>query len=261
MLFHQSGEIRYISFDILLREGVTNAIFTRQGGVSRSPWHSLNLNWFNGDHPDHVVENHRRAFQAVGRDLSSLCDACQVHGTDVYIFEHPPREHHPHQKPKADALLTNNPRVTLLMRYADCVPVLLFDPRYRIAGIIHSGWRGTVKRVAAAAVAKMTSQYGSNPAEILAGIGPSICVDHYEVGGEVVTEAVATFGDARSCLVRKNGSVNFDLWTANRQVLEDAGVRKIEIAELCTAHDLENWFSYRKENQKTGGFAALIALE
>jgi polyphenol oxidase len=261
MPFHQSGEIRYFSFENLSQAGVTNAIFTRRGGVSPAPWGSLNLNWFNGDHPDRVAENHRRAFQAVGRELSSMGDARQVHGVEVYIYTRLPSENNLAQKPEADALLTNHPHVTLQMRYADCVPVLLYDPRNQVAGIAHAGWRGTVKRVAAAAVTQMVSRFNSKPDEILAGIGPSICVDHYEVGLEVMNQAAAMFGEHTPCLVRKNGSVKFDLWAANRQVLEDVGVKNIEISELCTASDLENWFSYRAENQKTGGFAALIGLE
>jgi polyphenol oxidase len=261
MPFQRSGEIHYFSFENLSQEGVTHAIFTRQGGVSSAPWHSLNLNWFNGDHYEHVLENHRRAFMAVGRDLSSLCDARQVHGADVHIFEHPPLDSQHLQKPEVDALLTDNSRVTLLMRYADCVPVLLFDPRHRAVGIVHSGWKGTVKRATAAAIVRMKSRYGTNPSEILAGIGPSICVNHFEIGEEVITDVVAAFGAGTACLVRKNGHTMLDLWAANRQVLEDTGVKNIEVAEICTAGDVENWFSYRGENQKTGGFAALIGLE
>ena len=261
MPFYQSGEIRYFSFDHLTRAGVTNAIFTRKGGVSPAPWESLNLNWFNGDEPDRVRENHRRAFHAVGRDLTSVGDAHQVHGAAVFIYDQPLSETKITGKPEADALLTHNRRVTLLMRFADCVPILLYDPRHHVAGIVHSGWRGTVQRASAAAIAKMKSHYGSKPGEILAGIGPSICVQHYEVGSEVVAEARKTFGDHAPSLVQVNGTVKFDLWTANRQVLQEAGVNQIEVSELCTASDLENWFSYRTENQKTGGFAAIVGLE
>jgi YfiH family protein len=164
-------------------------------------------------------------------------------------------------KPEADALLTKNSQVTLGMRYADCVPILLFDPVHQVAGIAHSGWRGTVKRVSAVAVRKMENEFGSNPTNILAAIGPSICAKHYQVGLEVIEEVESVFGKNTSTLIRENGSTHFDLWSANKQVLSDVGVSQIEIAELCTACDPDNWFSYRAEDKRTGGFAAIIGLK
>jgi hypothetical protein len=155
--------------------------------------------------------------------------------------------------------------VTLFMSFADCVPILLYDPLRKVVGLAHAGWQGTVNQVAARAVEAMRDCYGSSPADIWTGIGPSIGLHHYEVGPEVVEQVQRSFGaDAAGLLQSFNGGgrsgVNFDLWGANRLALERAGVRHIEVSGLCTACHLEDWFSHRAEKGTTGRFGALIAL-
>jgi polyphenol oxidase len=165
---------------------------------------------------------------------------------------------------KADAILTSSPGLTLYMRFADCVPVLLYDPVRRVVGLVHAGWQGTVVRTAAAAVERMMAEYGSRPADILAGIGPSIGPDHYEVGVDVIQRVQAAFPEHAEALLQSNGSrerAHLDLWLANQVVLEEAGVKRIETAGLCTACDLDHWYSHRAEKGRTGRFGALIALQ
>jgi YfiH family protein len=148
------------------------------------------------------------------------------------------------------------------MRFADCVPILLYDPGRRVVGLVHAGWKGTVARIASAAVQAMRDQWGTQPDEIQAGIGPSIGAHHYSVGPDVITEVEKAFGqDANSLLPAQDGGVQFDLWAANRLVLEQGGVRDIETAGLCTACDLSSWFSHRAEPGGTGRFGAIIALD
>jgi hypothetical protein len=152
------------------------------------------------------------------------------------------------------------------MRFADCVPILLHDPKRGVIGVAHAGWQGTVIGVAAAAVEEMQSAYHSNPEDILAAIGPSVCQNHYEVGGEVVEKVQEAFGqDANKVLSRGNGGLApgkayFDLWSANRLMLEQAGVRQIEVSEICTACQPEDWYSHRAEKGKTGRFGVLMGL-
>lgn len=282
MPFYQSQDIRYYGFQSLLNVGVTQAIFTRQGGVSAAPWASLNLGSTVGDDLDCVMENRRRAFGAVGRDLDSLYDVWQVHGTRVVYVDHPRPANMEHLQ--ADILLTDRPEVTLLMRFADCVPVLLVDPVRRVVGLVHAGWKGTVQRAAATAVQAMQTRYGCHAPDILAGIGPSIGPHHYEVGVEVVGQVRQAFGKAADGLLFQDGyredhpalpadfllekshaakeksRVKFDLWSANRLALLDAGVRQVEVAGLCTACHLQDWFSHRGESGKTGRFGAVLAL-
>lgn len=259
MPFHQQDSISYYTFNLLTEARVKHAVFTRQGGVSPEPWQALNVGATVGDDLNRVAENRRRAFYAVGRSVETLYDVWQVHSADVVRADSPRPAHVPHLK--ADAILTDRPEVTLFMRFADCVPILLYDPGHRAVGLLHAGWKGTVSCTARAAVQAMRDQWGTRPGEILAAIGPSIGAHHYPVGPEVITQVQETFGqDAEGLLPARDGAVQFDLWAANRLVLEGSGVRHIEIAGICTACDLSNWYSHRAEHGRTGRFGALIAL-
>jgi YfiH family protein len=265
MPFQQPDSIRYYTFASLLKQrGLQHAVFTRQGGVSPAPWAELNLGGTVGDDPHRVAENRELAFNALGRRMDTLFDVWQVHSSEVVCTRsaRPPKV--PHQK--ADAILTDQPGITLFMRFADCVPILLFDPRTHAIGLVHAGWKGTVIRTAAEAVRAMHLEYGSEPGDILAAIGPSIGAHHYEVGVEVVEQVTRTFGeDAAGLLSSVDGDqasgVQFDLWAANRLILEQEGIKQIEISGICTACHLEDWYSHRGEKGKTGRFGVLIGLE
>ncbi|MFM8321449.1 MAG: polyphenol oxidase family protein, partial [Chloroflexota bacterium] len=209
--------------------GVAHALFTRQGGVSPQPWASLNLGRTVGDAPENVLENRRRAFATLDRPFESLFDVWQVHSKDVVCTDRPRRPDETHLR--ADAILTDRPGVTLFMRFADCVPVLLFDPRRRAVGLVHAGWQGTVSGVVGEAVAALQARYGSQPGDLLAGIGPSICQAHYEVGKEVIEQVQRAFGERAGELLAQQAEpaaghtgVHLDLWRANRLALERAGV-------------------------------------
>jgi YfiH family protein len=219
----------------------------------------LNLGGTVGDDPANVAENRRRAFECFGRPIGTLYDVWQVHSAEVVRADAPRPAHIPHLK--ADAILTDQPEVTLFMRFADCVPILLYDPVRRVMGMVHAGWKGTTLRIVQAAVQAMQRQWGTRPDEILAAIGPSIAPHHYTVGQDVITQVEAAFGqEANTLLPAQDGAVQFDLWTANRLVLMDSGVRQIEVSGVCTACDLEHWYSHRGEQGRTGRFGALMAL-
>ena len=188
-----------------------------------------------------------------------MYDVWQVHSADVICADQPRPGEVPHLK--ADAILTDNPDVTLFMRFADCVPILLHDPVQSVVGIVHAGWGGTVRKAVSAAVAAMVERYKSHPENILAGIGPSIAAHHYQVGTEVVEQVHQAFGEsADSLLPVQDGAVQFDLWRANQLLLEQAGVHEIQFSGLCTACNTNDWFSHRAEKGQTGRFGVLIAL-
>ena len=259
MPFHENDGLRYYRFDIF-SNAVTQAVFTRRGGVSPAPWHSLNLGGSVGDDPAHVAANRIRVFQAMGCKPESIHDVWLVHGTDI-VYADAPR---PLDQPsaKADIIFTDNPEVSLFMRFGDCVPILFHDPKKKVIGIAHAGWMGTLRGVVGAAVEGMRSHYGSNPKDIVAGIGPSIGVDHYEVGAEVVGQFREKFGaDAEQMLQTRNGSAYLDLWASNSMQLQKAGVDQIQVSGVCTACHLDDWFSHRAEKGKTGRFGALMALQ
>jgi polyphenol oxidase len=259
--FIQSGTIRYLTFDSF--EGVPHAVVTRQGGVSTAQWTSLNLGGTVGDEPAHVAENRLRAFTAIGSQVESGFDVWQVHGTTVVCTNRPRLEGESYHQ--ADGILTDVPGVTLFMRFADCVPILLWDPIAKVVGIVHAGWQGTVRQTVVYTIQKMQAQYQSKPGDILAAIGPSIAAHHYRVGAEVIHQAQSVFGVESELLLDhfENDpvlSAEFDLWKANSLMLEQVGVRSIEIAGICTACHLEDWYSHRGESGKTGRFGVLIKL-
>jgi len=258
MPFQSHAGVRYFSFESL-DSSVTQALFTRQGGVSPAPWASLNVGGTVGDQPERVRENRLRAFAALGRDPVTLFDVWQVHGVNVVIADapHPPQV--PHQQ--ADAILTDKPGLTLFMRFADCVPILLYDPVRKVVGMAHAGWMGTVRGTLRATIETMRARFGTRPADLQAAIGSSIGPDHYAVGPDVVAQVRQVFGeDASGLLSMLDGGVHFDLWAANRLLLEQAGVRQIEVAGLCTACHVDDWYSHRAEKGRTGRFGAMIGL-
>ncbi len=258
MPFHQPDSIRYYIFDSLTEAGVTHAVFTRRGGASPAPWDSLNVGATVGDDLENVSENRVRSFEALGRNIATLTDTWLVHGREVLCATEPrDPEALP---PQADVLLTDQP-LTLFMRFADCVPILLYDPRRKVVGMAHAGWPGTVKQAAKTAVEAMQAQYHSRPEDLLAAIGPSIGPHHYEIGPDVIVQVEESFGsDASALLPEFDGSTHFDLWSANRLILEQAGVTHIEVSQICTACHLDDWYSHRGDHGSTGRFGALIAL-
>ncbi len=260
MVFSQQNGLRYYRFESFDGALVTHAVFTRQGGTSPKPWASLNMGSLVGDATDRVEANRRRAFQAVGRDPNSMYDVWQVHSASVVRVDKPRPADAVHIQ--ADGLITNQPGVTLFMRFVDCVPLLLFDPVRRVVGLVHAGWRGTVKKIAVTAVQEMVAGYGSRATDIRAGIGPSISARMYEVGEEVVAQVREAFGpQAERLLPKFKQRVSFDLWEANRILLAEAGLVQIENSGVCTASNLQDWFSYRAEEAPTGRFGVLIGLK
>lgn len=258
MPFRQAGSLRFFEFASLWHPHLVQAIFTRQGGVSPDPWRSLNVGGTVGDDRQRVIENRRRSFAAVGRPFESIYDSWQVHSATVQVVR-APRGGAP--VVQADALVTDSRDVTLFMRFADCVPILLFDPVRAVVGIVHAGWLGTVRQVARAAVETMARVYGCRPTDIRAGIGPSIGPDHYPVGDDVAAQVRATFRqEAPSLLTSRDGTFHLDLWLANRLQLEKSGVESVEVAGICTACHLQDWYSHRGEGGRTGRFGGLVAL-
>ena len=256
MSFSRQNGLRYFQFDSLT---VRHAVFTRDGGVSPVPWASLNLGGTVGDEVERVRRNRFLSFEALGCEPESIFDVWQVHSADAVCTDAPRKYDEPYQK--ADIILTDNPEVTLFMRFADCVPILVHDPKRGVIGISHAGWLGTVRDVAGVTINTMHERYGSNPADVIACIGPSIGPDHYEVGEDVITQVRQTFGsDANLMLPLHGDRVHFDLWKANQYLLERVGVNHIELAAICTACHTQDWFSHRAEKGRTGRFGALISL-
>jgi len=259
MPFQGRNGITFYQFNSLVEHKVFHAIFTRHGGVSPKPWSSLNVGATVGDELLRVRENRNRVFSAVDVSPNSIYEVWQVHSAAVVIADNPKHPRAVHKK--ADVILTDKRLVNLFMRFADCVPIFLYDPVSNVVGLAHAGWRGTVNKAAQAAVSAMQTSYSSSPANIIACIGPSICQEHYPVGEEVVSAVKDTFGSQANDLVQYTGKeAHLDLWRANQLILTRTGVIQIEVAEICTACGVEDWYSHRAENGSTGRFGAIIGL-
>lgn len=259
MLRNENAGVVYYSFQSIDAYGeVIHGITARHGGVSTGPWSSLNLTKGNGDDPALVEENLHRAAAAFGAARADLVSPNQRHTANAAVVWAADRGR---VLVNTDTLLTREPGVPVLLRYADCTPVLLFDPRHRAFAVVHSGWRGTVAGAVPAAITAMREAFDTEPGDLVAGIGPAIGPCCYEVGDEVVAAVRTTFDRAEGLLPR-NGSTrrHFDLWAANQRWLEDAGVRSIEVARICTACHIDEFFSYRGGKGRTGHFGALMML-
>jgi hypothetical protein len=215
-------------------------VTTRSGGVSAGPYASLNLSLNVGDDPAHVLENRRRALAALGAGLEDAVFAQQVHGAAAEVVGLADRGRGTREAadaiPAADALVTADPGPVLAVLAADCVPVVLYDPVAHVLACAHAGWRGTVAGAAASAVRAMAS-LGSRPADVVVGLGPAIAPGRYQVGAEVAEAAAKAFGARASAVLHPAGPEQwrFDLWTANRLVLQAAGVPGGQIHGTDTA--------------------------
>ena len=257
MTFNQHHGLRYYQFDTIQTR---HALFTRHGGVSPDPWGSLNVGGTVGDDLGRVRQNRILSFEALQREPETMFDVWQVHSADVVCARSPRPLDESYRQ--ADIILTDKPDVTLFMRFADCVPILLHDPRQGVVGLAHAGWMGTLRDVATVTVDAMKKNYGCKPADIVAGIGPSIGPDHYEIGADVILQVMQKHGDESELFLKsQRGKIHFNLWEANRVALERAGVDTIEVSGICTACHIEDWYSHRAEKGRTGRFGALISLQ
>lgn len=250
--------IAYQFEGLLAYPDTTHAVFTRRGGVSAGPYASLNLSRSVGDDPEAVAENNRRMLAALGYRREQTATAWLVHGREVAVIGREDAGRDPQQ---VDAIITRERGLPLILRFADCVPIVFFDPVTPAIGVAHAGWRGVALNVVEATVRAMADAFGSDRRRMWAGIGPAIGVEHYEVGPDIAEQvAAACASRARLTQPGRNGRPHLDLPGAAASQLQAAGVGQIELSGLCTGSNTVEWFSHRAENGKTGRFGLLVAL-
>ncbi len=250
----------YYRFDTL--PAIQHGIFTRLGGVSEGQWASLNLSRSTGDAAEPVSENRRRSFNALGLKPEHSVTSWLVHGNAVRVVSH---DDMGEDLVHADAMVTQDQGLALTLRFADCVPVMFHDPVKQVIGIAHAGWKGVVNGVLIETVRTMQRAFGSRPQDILAGVGPCIGPEKFEVGEDVAAQiqaAVNTPVIRQSDLhpLTEHAKPRIDLWAAAESQLKAAGVGQVEVAGICTASNTHEWFSHRAEQGKTGRFGAVIVL-
>lgn len=244
---------------------ITHFISTRNGGFSKPPYHSFNLGLHVGDAPEDVERNRFRLAAETAIPPKWFTYANQIHGKKVTIVSSQMRgmgsSDYASSLPNTDAMITDVEDVCLIVLVADCVPILLFDPTRRVIGAVHAGWHGTVQQIARITIHSMTTKFGCDPRNIIAGLGPSIGPCCYEVGENVISAVKENLG---SEFIRSDNfyqQAYFDLWEANRQQLIAAGLHEenIEVAGICTHCHNDLFFSHRKEGI-TGRFGAAIMI-
>lgn len=264
-----SAGVTYLAFPALLESGmVRHGFSTRMGGVSEGPYATMNFSFTRGDNPEAVRENYRRMAEALRVDMEKMVLTWQTHTTKVRVVSEEDlgkgiikeRDYR-----DVDGLVTDMPDVTLVTFFADCVPLYFLDKKNRAIGLSHSGWRGTVKRMGEKTLETMAEAFGTRPEDVTACIGPSICMDCYEVGGEVIEEFAAEFPEAvhdRLFYKKENGKYMLNLWEANRIVLMDAGIREenLSVTDICTHCNPELLFSHRRSPEKRGNLCAFLCL-
>jgi len=248
-----NGKVRIAALvcEPLEQAGFVNAFSTRLGGVSPLPSNSLSLAYFKGDDKDNVTENRRRFLKAIGAERGRIITARQTHSTERCTIESEEQAGGP--QPDCDAMITRMTDVLLSVQTADCLPVLIGDTRTGAMAAIHAGWRGTAGRITERTVADLMLVHGVNPRDCVAALGPAACAECYEVGEDVIGRYKKEFGYWRTLLVnfKEGGKAHLDIRAANVQQLRFCGFGedRIHVANYCSMHQNELFFSYRKEGK------------
>lgn len=270
MRLKETGGVPYFVFRNLEDTNlVRHGISTRMGGVSEGYLASMNLSFTRGDDEEKVRENFRRIAGAIGFKTESLVLSQQTHTTNVRLVTEADKGKGftvPLDYTDVDGLITNVPGITLATFYADCVPLLFVDPVHHAIGLSHSGWKGTVNRMGAVTLQKMKEAFGTDPKDVRAAIGPSICQDCYEVSEDVAMEFKHEFwNEAEEHLLyrKENGKYQLNLWRANEIVLLEAGIKEQHLAKtnICTCCNPGLMFSHRASKGLRGNIGAFLQLK
>jgi YfiH family protein len=253
----------------LENEGFTNGFSTRVGGTSPMPEDALNLAGFNEDTAENILENRRRFLKLFGGDETkwTLAGCWQVHGADVRQIESladaKPAEDARGDTVYCDALVSNVRGVMVGVKTADCVPLLIGDPKTGAFAAVHAGWRGTFAGVVFHAIERLMKAYNTKPQDLRVAIGPAAAACCYEVGSEIIDGFQEHFPDADSLFTpTREGHARLDLLKANHNQLTSAGVDpdRIHTAPLCTMDNTDLFFSYRREKNVLGKVGRLMSV-
>lgn len=270
-IFDEAGEtVPYLEYPMFRETGIVRHGFsTRLGGVSQGYYASLNLSFDRGDDEDAVRENFRRIGEAMGVRSEDMVLSRQTHTTNVRIVTEEDRGKgivRDRDYTDVDGLITNVPGICLVTSYADCVPLYFVDPVKKAVGLSHSGWRGTVGKIGKKTVRMMQETYGCDPADILAAVGPSVCMDCYEVSEDVIERVREAFEESlwEQLFYRKdNGKYQLDLWKANELIFQEAGIlpEHIAVTNVCTHCNSKILYSHRAAGDERGNLCAFLALK
>ena len=266
--FITKGELTYLSFDRWEKDSrVIHGFSTRFGGVSEGVLTSLNLGFNRGDSEEHVLENYRRISSALGVEVDSLVLSNQVHETEIIKVTKKDRGNGiltPNKWDSVDGLYTNEPNITLVTHYADCVPLFFYAPEYGMIGMAHAGWRGTVQEIGKKMIETWVRDEHIPASAIEVVIGPSIGPCHFEVNEDVAIPFLNQFPNAPYIQYDDlSNKYHIDLWACNKDSLIRAGVpeEKVIISGICTCCYDQLFFSHRKTQGHRGTLGAFMSLK
>ena len=268
MRLNNAEGVPYLTYNSLSEiKFITHAFSTRLGGVSEGEFTSMNMAFNRGDDVDRVTENYRRFCKSAGFEFDSLVASAQDHHTFVRAVTSKDKGigiYKPRDMQSVDALITNEPGVTLVTYYADCTPLFFVDTKNRAIGLAHAGWRGTVGRIGEKVVGKMTELYGTDPKDVKCAVGPAISVCCYEVDDPCAAQFLA-LGDldaSKFVFPKGGGKYMLDLLEANRQILAAAGVpqENITLSDLCTCCNSDLLWSHRATKGHRGTMSAFMCI-
>jgi hypothetical protein len=265
MEMKKAGKVHYLEPRIFAATGAAFQGFTtRHEGVSRQPCNSLNLGTATLDSPHSVQGNRSILARAFGARAERLVTVTQVHGTDLLVIDTPNPDYAHFLKLECDGLITNQPGIMIGVCVADCVPILLLDPKKKVVAALHAGWKGTAGEIAWKGVEALVGMFGSKPGDILAAVGPAIGRCCYEVDTQVM-ETFRNSGAELECFEKKTapGKWRLDLAAANYRQLLAAGLSEtnIETTPLCVSCEHDLFFSFRRDGEETGRQMGFIELK
>ena len=261
--------VEYLSYPLLEKTGMVNHGFSKRiGGVSEGVCSSMNLSFARGDKEEAVRENFRRIAAALDVKVENMVFSKQTHTTNVRVVTEEDRGKgtvKPLDYDQVDGLVTNIPGLCLATFYADCVPLFFVDPVQKAIGLSHSGWRGTVGKIGKITVETMRKEYGTDPADVLAAVGPSICQKCYEVSEDVIEQFRINYEQKyweELFYKKENGKFHLNLWKANEIVFGEAGIKAehIAVTNVCTCCNPDVLFSHRASHGKRGNLGAFMAI-
>lgn len=244
----------------LEEKGFVNGFSTRGGGVSDFPENSLNLAGYDEDSAENIAENRRRFLNVLGGDYA-LASNWQIHSAEVRVVK--TRADAKDGNYKMDALVSGADAVLLGVKTADCVPVLLGDAKTNAFAAAHAGWRGTAQSIVIKAIEKMRENYGTDPKDLIAAIGPAATGKNYEIGPEVIEAFRENFPNSEHLFTpTREDHALIDLHLANKEQLLRMGVaaENIYVAPLCTMERTDLFFSYRREKKLYGKTGRLMSV-
>ena len=256
MTLNENKGVPFLTYNRLSQiDFIRHAFSTKHGGVSTGEWTSMNFAFSRGDKPENVIENYKIFSDAVGFDYNSLVTSSQDHNTYVRAVTKNEcgigiwREK---DMMSVDALITNEPNVTLVTHYADCTPLFFVDTVGKAIGLAHAGWRGTVGRIGEEVIKKMTTLYGTNPKDVVVAIGPAISKCCYEVDKDCAENFynLKDLDNSKFIFPKNDGKYMIDLLETNRQIVMKAGVKKdnIVLSDLCTKCNSDLLWCHRATN-------------